>query len=310
MGLIGSGTIHGSTRLTLALLTRVQIEDALRRLGELALHHGETIELLAVGGVVMVLAYDARLATHDVDAILLQPELSYFVRGLVKQIADELEWPPDWLNDGAKGFLTGLSDGGVIYAAPGIIVSCPAPEQLLAMKLSAWRDDVDIQDARRLLQELAGVAVRIRKHSGPWWSHLLCRASSSWRAMHFSICGSLSMTTIEQIAAAVLQDDNLETRSLVQDFLRSQPVLADIPQPDADNPTLLVVAAALLELFSLRTEQPAPEWTGRIGPMEQPLYLLKSAAHMRRLRDLCRDAAPEPLRRRRLYAPPNYLTFA
>ena len=118
------------------------------------------------------------------------------------------------------------------------------------------------------------------------------------------------MTTIEEIATAVLHDDNLEARSLVQDFLRTQPVLADVPPPDTDDYTLLVVAAALLELFSLRTEQPAPEWTRQVGPVEQPLYLLKSAAHMRRLRDLCRDAAPEPLRRRRLYAPPDYLTFA
>jgi hypothetical protein len=29
-------------------------------------------------------------------------------------------------------------------------------EQLLAMKLSAWRDDLDISDARRLLKEIAG----------------------------------------------------------------------------------------------------------------------------------------------------------
>jgi hypothetical protein len=27
-------------------------------------------------------------------------------------------------------------------------------EQLLAMKLSAWRDDLDISDARRLMQEI------------------------------------------------------------------------------------------------------------------------------------------------------------
>jgi len=27
-------------------------------------------------------------------------------------------------------------------------------EQLLAMKLSAWRDDIDISDAKRLLQEV------------------------------------------------------------------------------------------------------------------------------------------------------------
>ena len=138
----------------MTLLTRVQIEDALRRLGELAQQHGESIELLAVGGAVMVLAYDARLATHDVDAISLQPELARLVRGLVKQVADELDWPADWLNDGAKGFMMGLSDGGVIYAAPGIVVHRPVPAQLLAMKLSAWRDDVDIQDASRLLREL------------------------------------------------------------------------------------------------------------------------------------------------------------
>ena len=37
--------------------------------------------------------------------------------------------------------------------------------------------------------------------------------------------------------------------------------------------------------------------------------LLKSAAHMRRLRDLCQDAASQLLRRR-LYAPPDHRVFA
>lgn len=54
----------------MALLTRSDIENALRRLGELALQQDESIELLAVGGAAMVLGYDARLATHDVDAPL------------------------------------------------------------------------------------------------------------------------------------------------------------------------------------------------------------------------------------------------
>ena len=54
----------------MTLLTRGQIEEALRRLGELAHAQDQVIELLAVGGAVMVLAYDARLATHDVDAVL------------------------------------------------------------------------------------------------------------------------------------------------------------------------------------------------------------------------------------------------
>ena len=118
------------------------------------------------------------------------------------------------------------------------------------------------------------------------------------------------VVTIEQVATAVLNDDSLATRALVQAFLRGQPVLADLSQPDTDNPVVLAVAAALLELFSMRTQQSAPAWTHEVGPVDHPLYLLKSAAHMRRLRDLCRDAAPEPFRRRGLYAPPDYLAFA
>ncbi|HBY93684.1 MAG TPA: hypothetical protein DEP84_06895 [Chloroflexi bacterium] len=90
------------------------------------------------------------------DAIVLQPASTRLVRELVAQVARELDWPVDWLNDGAKGFIMGVSDGGVIYAAPGIVVRRPVPAQMLAMKLAAWRDDVDIRDALRLLRELIG----------------------------------------------------------------------------------------------------------------------------------------------------------
>ena len=118
------------------------------------------------------------------------------------------------------------------------------------------------------------------------------------------------MATIEQISMAILRNDTLETRALVQEFLRAQPVLAEFMQPDIDDPHILALTASLLELFAQRTHQPAPAWTQRIGPVEQPIFLIEAAAHMRRLRDLCQDAAPEPLRRRRLYAPPDYLAFA
>jgi hypothetical protein len=66
----------------------------------------------------------------------------------------EYGWPDDWLNDAAKGYLIGLSSGPVLLEAPGIEVRQPAVEQLLAMKLCAWRDDVDIADASRLLTAL------------------------------------------------------------------------------------------------------------------------------------------------------------
>jgi predicted nucleotidyltransferase len=82
------------------------------------------------------------------------------VRELAKTVAKEFNWPEDWLNDAAKGYLVGFSRGQVIFAAPGIEVRAPALEQLLAMKLSAWRDDVDIADARRLLTEMEPSANR------------------------------------------------------------------------------------------------------------------------------------------------------
>jgi len=108
----------------MAILTKREIIEALERLGQLAEAQGEKVELVLVGGA------------------------------LAKTIAVERDWPEDWLNDAVKGYLVGLSLGPVIFSAPGIEVRRPSIAQLLAMKLSAWRDDVDIADARRLLTEL------------------------------------------------------------------------------------------------------------------------------------------------------------
>ncbi|MDZ4347882.1 MAG: hypothetical protein U1E51_36205 [Candidatus Binatia bacterium] len=92
--------------------------------------------------------------TQDVDALFLPPPEGRVVRAWATIIARENGWPDNWLNDAAKVYLTGLSDGPVLLQAPGIEVRQPAIEQLLAMKLCAWRDDVDIADASRLLTVL------------------------------------------------------------------------------------------------------------------------------------------------------------
>ncbi len=138
----------------MAIFTRQEIEEGLRRLGELAQAKGLKIELTLIGGAVMVLRYNARPSTRDVDAVILLPREARIVRELAKQVAEEFDWPEDWLNDGAKGYLVGISQGPVVFQAPGIEARAPSLEQLLAMKLSAWRDDVDISDAKRLMQEV------------------------------------------------------------------------------------------------------------------------------------------------------------
>jgi hypothetical protein len=138
----------------MAALTKQEIIGALTRLGQLAEARSETIELVLVGGALMVLAYEARQSTRDVDVVIPEPGEARTVRAMAGVVASERGWPEDWLNDAVKGYLVGLSEGPVIFSAPGIEARRPALEQLLAMKLSAWRDDVDIADARRLLQEM------------------------------------------------------------------------------------------------------------------------------------------------------------
>jgi predicted nucleotidyltransferase len=138
----------------MATLSKDDVIAALTRLGEVAQAQGEMVELLLLGGSLMVLVFETRQATRDVDVVILSPAADR-VRTMAKTIATERAWPDDWLNDAAKGFMVGVSRGPVVFSASGITVRRPAIEQLLAMKLCAWRDDVDIADARRLLRELS-----------------------------------------------------------------------------------------------------------------------------------------------------------
>lgn len=153
------------------VLERSEILQALKRLGELAFQSGNEIELFLVGGAALVLLYDARPSTRDLDVVILRPRQASIARKLAAQVAQEMGLPADWLNDGVKGFVVGHSLGPTVLQAPGIFVKTAAIDHLLAMKLSAWRDDVDIADATRLLQELSGqkdeIWRRIEKHLVP-----------------------------------------------------------------------------------------------------------------------------------------------
>jgi hypothetical protein len=117
------------------------------------------------------------------------------------------------------------------------------------------------------------------------------------------------MQRIEPLAEAALSRDHLKLRSLAQELVRTSSHLGLIPRPDTDDPYLLALAAGLLELLAIRTGQQAPAWTSEVGSSPEPFFLLQSAAQMKRLRELCHRESPEPLRKRSLYAPPNFLSF-
>jgi hypothetical protein len=62
--------------------------------------------------------------------------------------------------------------------------------------------------------------------------------------------------------------------------------------------------------FGIPPKQTPPLWTKEIGALDEPFYLLQSAGMMKRLRLLCETQSPAPMRKRRLFTPPNFLEFA
>ena len=103
-------------------------------------------DVFIVGGAAMAVAYNARPATRDIDAVW-QPSAE--VRAAAARVADrhdDLE--PDWLNDGVKGFLPGPDEGErrVVYEGVHLTVSAASPEYLLATKLFASRVARDEDD--------------------------------------------------------------------------------------------------------------------------------------------------------------------
>src|SRR6266487_288490 len=109
----------------MATISRQEITEALKRLGQLAAAQGNQVELVLIGGALMVLAYGTRQSTRDVDVLIIAPRDARLVRDLAKIVAGERNWPEDWLNDAAKGYLVGLSAGPLVISAPGIEVRSP-----------------------------------------------------------------------------------------------------------------------------------------------------------------------------------------
>jgi len=99
---------------------------------------GVTGELNVIGGTAMVLAFDARNATKDVDAVFAPSDA---VRSAAAKVAGQLNLPGDWLNDGAKGFLSPAGDFVELAALdfPNLRVLAPTAEYMLAMKVLASR---------------------------------------------------------------------------------------------------------------------------------------------------------------------------
>lgn len=138
------------------LLSKEDMLKGLRELGELARKNNLDIKLALVGGAVMVLEYQTRELTHDIDAVVLSPTEKWKVFELVRIIASKYGWPEDWLNDNVEIYIGDDIISHRLFLEPGIEVFVPVTEQMLALKLSAARGGVDLNDAAELLKNMSG----------------------------------------------------------------------------------------------------------------------------------------------------------
>ena len=141
-------------------LSKEQILAALARLNELLHEKGVIGEVCIFGGSAMVLAFDARESTRDVDGIFVPKQ---DVITSARQVAEEFGFEPDWLNDGVKGFISDeaeyTADGMPVFS--NLRIMRPTTEYLLAMKCLASRaadaaTDGDRADIMTLLK-LTGI---------------------------------------------------------------------------------------------------------------------------------------------------------
>jgi len=132
-----------------AAFDRGALLDAFDRIGRAAALAGIKLQIAVYGGSALMLASNFRFATEDVDVSELEHPLPGWLAAVVDEIAKENGWLDDWFNDGVAFHLSPLADRALDHlefgtfprdgTPPGLAVSVPSAEYLLALKLKAAR---------------------------------------------------------------------------------------------------------------------------------------------------------------------------
>lgn len=144
-------------RISTVTLNRERILDALGELARRLGANGIRAEVCLFGGAAMILAFQSRQTTKDIDAIFAPTGA---VREIVSQIGQERGYGAGWFNDGVKGFASahGKHTAANLPQFENLKLLMPVPTYLLAMKCMAARvgtpDATDVQDAKFLIRHL------------------------------------------------------------------------------------------------------------------------------------------------------------
>jgi hypothetical protein len=130
-------------------LDRDAVLDAFDRIGRAAVAAGTKLQIAVYRGSALMLASVFRFATEDVDVSELEHPLPAWLAAVVQEIAKKNHWQDEWFNDGVAFHLSPLADRAADHlefgtfprdgTPPGLAVSVPSAEYLLALKLKAIR---------------------------------------------------------------------------------------------------------------------------------------------------------------------------
>ena len=105
-----------------------------------------------IGGAAMLLAYDSRVITRDVDA-LFAPDGA--ILEAAREVATQMGWPRSWLNNQASSYMSRTpGEGAAVFDHPYLQVVATPADHLLAMKVLAARSVRDREDIELLLDRL------------------------------------------------------------------------------------------------------------------------------------------------------------
>jgi len=143
--------------ILLKALTKTSVLRALEALGRIAQENDTVVELCIYGGCAMMLAYDRREITRDIDALFYPREK---IEPWIRQVADAEGLPAKWLNDDVRQYIAPKEATRKLHLdLPGLRVTVPTAGYLLAMKALAGRRALpgysgDEADLRYLIKKM------------------------------------------------------------------------------------------------------------------------------------------------------------
>ena len=132
-----------------AAFDRPALLDAFDQIGRAAVAAGTKLQVAVYGGSALMLASNFRFATEAVDVSELPKPSPIWLADTLREIAQANGWSDDWFNDGVVFHLSPFADQATDHlefgtfprdgTPPGLVVSVPSAEYLLALKLKAFR---------------------------------------------------------------------------------------------------------------------------------------------------------------------------